>query len=58
MRKVKLCIASSLDGYITRKDGIIDWLYTDSDSGYIQFYNSVDTNMTGRFTYDRFLRTG
>jgi hypothetical protein len=30
MRKIKLFIASSLDGYIARQDGSIDWLFTDA----------------------------
>ena len=58
MRNVKLFIASSLDGYIAREDGSIDWLYTDNDYGYTQFYDSVDTIVMGRITYDKFLHSG
>jgi len=54
MRKIKLFIAS-LDGYIATEDGSIDWLYTDSDYGYTQFYNSVDTILMGRKTYDKII---
>jgi dihydrofolate reductase len=39
MRKVILFIASSLDGFIARTDGSIDWLFTGSDYGYNQFYD-------------------
>jgi dihydrofolate reductase len=52
MRKVKLFIAISLDGYIARADGGIDWLFTDADYGYTAFYDAVDTVVMGRKTYD------
>ena len=51
MRKVKLFIASSLDCYIAREDGGIDWLFTDDDYGYTKFYDSIDTIIVGRKSY-------
>ena len=55
MRKVKLFIASSLDCYIAREDGRIDWLFTDADYGYTKFYDSIDTIIVGRKSYDQSL---
>lgn len=54
-RKVVLFIAPSLDGYIARKDESLDWLMKiegDGDNGYGAFYDSVDTVVLGRKTYD------
>src|SRR3989338_6215947 len=51
MRKIRLFIACSLDGFIARKDGSIDWLFT-GDYGYKKFYDSVDTVLMGRKTYE------
>lgn len=49
-------IATSLDGYIARADGNIDWLsavQTPGESyGYESFFGSVDTLVIGRGTYD------
>jgi len=55
MRKIKLFIASSFDGYIAREDGSVDWLFTDNDYGYLEFYDSIDTVLMGRKTYDKAL---
>lgn len=54
-RRLKLFIAASLDGYIARKDGSIDWLFTDADYGYKEFYSTIDTVLVGRKTYEQTL---
>ena len=46
-------IASSLDCYIARQDGGIDWFFTDDDYGYTKFYDSIDTIIVGRKSYDQ-----
>jgi dihydrofolate reductase len=49
-------IAASLDGFIARADGAIDWLAiverAGEDYGFKAFYDSVDTLVMGRKTYD------
>ena len=51
-RALRLFIASSLDGYIARADGSIDWLFHDADYGYAPFWRGIDTVVMGRKTYD------
>lgn len=63
MKKVKLYIATSLDGYIARKDHKLDWLDNiphpeNEDYGYQAFYDSVDTVIMGRATYEVVLGFG
>lgn len=57
LRKVKLYIATSVDGYIAKEDGGIEWLedveMIEADTSYEQFYDSVDTLIMGRTTYDQ-----
>jgi dihydrofolate reductase len=55
MRKISLFIASSLDGYIARKTGEIDWLFTDQDYGYTEFIAEVDTLVMGNKTFQQVL---
>ncbi|MBI5228015.1 dihydrofolate reductase [Candidatus Micrarchaeota archaeon] len=58
MKRIILFIATSLDGYIAREDHSIDWLFTDQDYGYKEFYDSVDTVLIGRTTYEKMLEMG
>jgi len=55
MRKVCLFIATSLDGYIAGPLGEIDWLFSDEDYGYKEFYAGVEVIVMGRKTYDQCL---
>lgn len=57
-RKVILFIAQSLDGYIARTDGSIDFLefnrtHDDIDDAYDQLMARIDTVIMGRTTYDQ-----
>lgn len=58
MRKVILFIASSVDGYIAGPKGEIDWLFSDQDYGYAEFFSGVDTVVMGRLTYEVSLSFG
>ncbi|HAG84874.1 MAG TPA: dihydrofolate reductase [Cyanobacteria bacterium UBA12227] len=58
MRKIRLFIASSLDGYIARTSGEVDWLFTDSDYGYTDFFAQIDTVLMGNKTYQQLLTFG
>jgi dihydrofolate reductase len=55
MRQIILFITTSLDGYIARPNGEIDWLLTDQDYGYTEFLASVDTVLMGRKTFEQVL---
>jgi dihydrofolate reductase len=60
MVRTKLYIACSLDGFIAREDGSIDWLLeyennTKPDYGYSEFYASIGTVLMGRKTYEQVL---
>lgn len=58
MTKILVYIATSLDGYIARENGGIDWLPESSESSYDIFYKSVDTVIMGKTTYDQVLTFG
>jgi dihydrofolate reductase len=58
MTKILVYVASSLDGYIARENGGIDWLPEVSESGYDAFYKSVNTVIMGKTTYDQVLTFG
>lgn len=52
MRKVKYFVANSLDGFIARSDGAVDWLLMDGDYGMREFFASIDAVLIGRKTYE------
>lgn len=40
-----LYIATSIDGYIARSDGSVDWLPAPEENSYAGFYNSIDAKL-------------
>ena len=51
-RKVVLGLGISLDGYIARRDGSVDFLFMPKDYSMAPFFKSIDTAIMGRKTYD------
>ncbi len=63
MAKVVLYIATSLDGYIARTDGSLDWLYAipnpeQIDHGYNDFFSKIGTTIMGGNTYREIIGFG
>lgn len=55
--KASVFIATSVDGFIARQDGALDWLPGDGveDHGYTEFFASVDALVIGRKTFETVL---
>jgi len=58
MRKVVLGLGISLDGYIARPDGAVDFLFMPKDYSMGPFFATIDTAVMGRKTYDVALKMG
>jgi dihydrofolate reductase len=58
MRNVVLGLGISLDGYIARPDGAVDFLFTPKDYSMGPFFATIDTALMGRKTYDVALKMG
>ena len=63
--KASVYIATSLDGYIARENGELDWLDTANatvpegeDCGFLQFMEPIDVLVMGRKTYEKVLSFG
>lgn len=60
--KVSVYIATSLDGFIARKNGGLDWLPASEeggeDFGYAKFMSSIDHLVMGRNTFEKVLTFG
>ncbi len=60
MRKVIFSVANSLDNYIARKDGAVDWLSLGDEvaSMMTEFWKTIDAVVIGRKTYEPVLKSG
>jgi dihydrofolate reductase len=58
MRKIILGLGISLDGYIARPDGAVDFLFMPKDYSMGPFFKTIDTAFMGRKTHEVALRMG
>jgi dihydrofolate reductase len=58
MRKVVLGLGISLDGYIARRNGAVDFLFMPKDYSMAPFFKTIDTALMGRKTYEIALKMG
>lgn len=60
MRKVTFRVANTLDNYIARKDGAVDWILggEEAASAMTEFWKNIDTVVLGRKTYEPVLKSG
>jgi dihydrofolate reductase len=56
MRKVVYGVGISLDGYIARPDGSVDFLFMPKDYSMAPFFKRCDTAVLGRKTYEAGLK--
>src|SRR5215203_5328497 len=54
MRKVTFGVANSLDNFIARPDGAVDWLMWSDEAALVMkdFWQKIDTILMGRKTYE------
>lgn len=58
MRKVILGLGMSLDGYIARPNGTLDFLFVPKDYSMGPFFTTIDAELMGRKTYEAALKMG
>lgn len=58
MRAVILGVGISLDGYIARPDGSVDFLKPDPAYSFKEFFDSIDATIMGRKTYEVAMKMG
>ena len=58
VRNVVLGLGISIDGYIARRDGSVDFLFMPKDYSMASFLASIDTVLMGRKTYTAALEMG
>src|SRR5688500_10985866 len=52
MRRVRYCLAVSLDGFIAGPNGEADWIVMEEEVDFVSFFKQFDTVLMGRKTYD------
>ena len=52
MRRIRYCVAMSLDGYIAGPHDEADWIVMDPDMNFAALWAQFDTLLMGRRTYD------
>ena len=62
MHKITYYVATSLDGFIAKPDGSVDWLSCveaeGEDYGYANFFDSIDGLLMGRATFEQIMNFG
>jgi len=58
MRKVVLALGISIDGYIARPNGDVDYLFMPKDYSMAPFFKTIDTSIMGRKTLEVALKMG
>src|SRR5580704_8017191 len=52
MRRLRYCVATSLDGFIAGPNGEYDWIVQDPAIDFAAIYRQFDTLLMGRLTYE------
>jgi dihydrofolate reductase len=58
MRKVVIGLGITIDGYIARLNGAVDFLFMPKDYSMAPFFKTIDTAIMGRKTLDAALKMG
>ena len=57
MKRLRYCVAVSLDGFIAGPDGECDWIIMDPSTDFDEFFKEFDTVLMGRGSY-MFIKEG
>ena len=52
MKRIRYCVAMSLDGYIAGPKGEADWIIMDPDIDFSALFAQFDTVVMGRRSYE------